>query len=97
MSDAKNQTIEPTMQQRPAYIEKFDEWKLYQKQCPFAGGQGRLYCKFGGHPCAFKLCPVRLYDNEYTISVMVSDEINAMKNQLKRIETMLKQLIEKDG
>ena len=86
------------MQQiRPAYIEKFDEWKLYQKQCHFAGGQGRLYCKFGGHPCAFKLCPVRLYDNEYTISVMVSDEINTMKNQLKRIETMLKQLIEKDG
>jgi len=96
MSDAKVQASEEMPEIRPPYMEKFDEWKIYQKRCSFAGGQGRLYCRFGGHPCAFKLCPARLYENQYTISEMVSDEINTMKAQLKRIEDKLNQLIKKE-
>jgi hypothetical protein len=79
---------------RPTFMEKFDEWKVYQKRCNFATGQGRMYCQFGGHPCAFKLCPMRMYENQYTISTMISEEINGIKSQLKKIEKLLNHVIQ---
>jgi len=78
---------------RPTFMEKFDEWKVYQKRCNFVAGRG-MYCQFGGHPCAFKLCPARMYENQYTISTMVSEEITGIKSQLKKIEKLLNQVIQ---
>jgi len=93
MSGHRNsQLAKPLQEARPVFIEKFDEWKVYQKRCNFAGGHDKTYCRFEGHACAFKLCPMRMYEESFTISTMVTDELDEIKKQLSGIQKGINQI-----
>lgn len=80
---------------RPVYLEKFDAWATYQKRCPFKAGPGGLYCKFEGHSCAFKLCPMRMFEEEITISQMVSKDLQDIQGQIAQINKKMNQMSSK--
>ena len=69
--------------QKPIFVEKFDEWKVYWDRCPFAAGQGKSYCRFAGHPCAFLICPMRAFEDSIQMTRLVSDEMQWLRNQIK--------------
>jgi len=80
---------------RPIYLEKFDAWIVLQKRCQFKGGQQGTYCRFAGHPCAFKLCPMRMFDDEITISTMVAKDMQYLRKQIKQINQKIAQINKK--
>lgn len=80
---------------RPVYLEKFDKWAVLQSRCQFKGGQGGTYCRFAGHPCAFKLCPMRMFDDEITVSQLVSQDMQFLRTQIKQINQKIAQINKK--